>query len=153
MLPDGTRHEGRTDSDGWARVRGFRNDGEAKVCFPEFDELDLKTRASSVRSVVPVQGNASEDEGEPQSADESTPQEVESGEAPLPTLDLGQGDHFMEVTFVRANGKPLAGLAFSITTHDGKVFEASSDANGFAKIVGLASEAATVKLLKRAANA
>jgi outer membrane protein OmpA-like peptidoglycan-associated protein len=54
-LPDGSVHRGATDPEGFGRVRGFREDGTAKVSFLDIDELDLKTKnATAARLIIPV---------------------------------------------------------------------------------------------------
>ena len=120
-LPDGSRHEGITDAEGWARVKGFTQNGLAKVSFPQFDELDHETRVSSERIIEPVQGEAetetNEVEPEPENVAEPKPPKpppppAESSELPdlgelasaaelvdeLPTSQpLGVGKIFMEL--------------------------------------------------------
>lgn len=63
-LPDGSFHRGVTDPDGFGRVRGFNQDGTAKITFAKFDELDFKTKSAADRRIIPV-GEAREagDEG------------------------------------------------------------------------------------------
>jgi outer membrane protein OmpA-like peptidoglycan-associated protein len=61
-LPDGRLSKGFTDKDGFGRVRGFTQDGRAKVSFPEIDELDFKTKNAVARVIVPVIGNQGGDE-------------------------------------------------------------------------------------------
>lgn len=53
-LPNGSVHNLFTDPDGFARVKGFTEDGNAKIIFPSFDELDFKTKGSFERIVIPV---------------------------------------------------------------------------------------------------
>ncbi len=121
-LPDGTQHEGVTDPDGWARVAGFKDDGNAKVCFPDFDEVDMQTRSGATREIIPVEGGD------------------ESG-------------RFLELTFVKPSGDPIPRAKFSITCDDGTVFQTVTDKDGFAKIIGLTSASAVVRLIKNSASA
>lgn len=67
-LPDGNISKGRTDADGFGRVRGFTKDGLAKITFPDIDELDFKTKNPSERIIIPVGVEGDEEED----TDEST---------------------------------------------------------------------------------
>jgi outer membrane protein OmpA-like peptidoglycan-associated protein len=53
-LPDGSIRRGFTDPDGFGRVRGFTEDGTAKVIFPTFDELDFTTKNPTDKIVIPI---------------------------------------------------------------------------------------------------
>ncbi|MFZ5897506.1 MAG: hypothetical protein ACOY0T_41035 [Myxococcota bacterium] len=163
-LPDGSKHEGRTDAEGWARVRGFTQDGAAKVMFPEFDELDHETRVSAEQVIEPVQGEPAEEEEAP--AEEPAPADQPAAEKPaakepsklpdlpsippLPPLDILEDKHFLEFKFVDPQGKPLANQRFSLTLEDGKVVEGASDASGVARIEDLSGKTAQLDLIPEA---
>lgn len=54
-LPDGSVHRGFTDANGFARVSGFTQDGDAKITFPGFDERDFKTKSGiDQKIIIPV---------------------------------------------------------------------------------------------------
>ena len=56
-LPDGTVHRGATDPNGFGGVRGFTNDGTAKITFPKVDELEFKAKSAFDRRIIPVGEN------------------------------------------------------------------------------------------------
>lgn len=60
-LPDGSIRRGFTNSDGFARVAGFRQDGTAKITFASFDEREFKTKSPTERVVIPVSDQPSKD--------------------------------------------------------------------------------------------
>lgn len=137
-LPDGSKHTVVTDLEGWARVRGFKQDGDAKITFPGIDELDFSGKPAGEKVVIPVQGDP-----EPEA-----PAEVEPAEA----LTLGDGPNFVELAFVDVDGKPLADVPFEVSTDDGKKVNGKTDANGLARVEGISPDKATVTLLDSAAG-
>jgi hypothetical protein len=122
-LPDGSKHEGQTDAQGWARVRGFRKDGNAKVTFPGFDELDHKTRVASERVIIPLSGEA----------------------AAAATADAAATD-FIEFTIVDADGTALPNVAYSLTLEDGSVLDGQTDREGFARVEGVGGASAKLQV-------
>lgn len=71
-LPDGSVHAGATDPDGFGRVKGFTEDGTAKIIFPNLDELDFKTKGGATRVVTPVNNKPKpKDENAPESPADS----------------------------------------------------------------------------------
>jgi hypothetical protein len=133
-LPDGSKHSTATDAEGWARVRGFKQDGDAKVTFPGLDELDYKGKLPAEKLIIPVVGDPEDEQEEP----------VEPEEA----LELGDGPHFMELAFVDGDGAPLAGVPFEVSTEDGKKVQGKTDSNGLARVEGITPEEAQVTLLE-----
>jgi hypothetical protein len=123
-LPDGSRHEGETDAEGWARVQGFRKDGMAKVVFPGFDELDHDTQNSAERTIIPLNG------ADPNAAGKSGPSE-----------------HFLEFTLTAPDGSALADVAFSVTLESGEVREGRTDALGLARLDGIDGKSAALQVL------
>lgn len=151
-LPDGSAREGVTDADGWARETGFTQNGSAKIVFPEFDELDFKTKTASERRIVPIEGDdaaapaAAEPEPDAETASEDA-SEVDEPNAEEPTL--GGGAHFFEFTVADEDDVPVANARYKISTADGKTFEGTTDAKGSARIVGIDAAEATLTLLDR----
>ncbi|HEV8551195.1 MAG TPA: hypothetical protein VGQ57_19240 [Polyangiaceae bacterium] len=153
-LPDGSRHEGVTDQDGWGRVAGFTEDGTAKVIFPEFDEIDFKTKGATDKLIVPVEGDEPPDEAEEEEEDATPEDEPAEPETPEPDRDgvvkAGNGAHFVEFNCVDQEGEPLARVRYALTTSEGKTIEGTTDAEGFARVEGIDGEDAKLELLDRA---
>jgi hypothetical protein len=133
-LPDGSKHSSITDVEGWARVRGFARDGDAKVTFPGLDELDFKAKSAAEKIIIPVASDPEDEREEP----------VEPAEA----LQIGDGPNFVELAFVDADGAPLSGVPFEVSTEDGKKVQGKTDANGLARVEGITPGEANVKLLE-----
>lgn len=132
-LPDGTKRSTVTDFEGWARVRGFKQDGDAKITFPGVDELDFKGKPAGEKVIIPVQGEAEEE------SEQVAPEE---------TLTMGEGPNFLELAFVDVDGKPLADVPFEVSSDDGKKVSGKTDANGLARVDGISPDKATVTLLE-----
>ncbi len=83
-LPDGKVHRGTTDTEGFGRVAGFTEDGNAKISFAGLDELDLLTKNASTRVVIPVNEEGEDEdpvtEAEQAAADEESPPSEEEGQ-------------------------------------------------------------------------
>jgi hypothetical protein len=133
-LPDGSIHRGVTDPVGFGRVRGFTQDGTAKVTFPGFDELDLKTRNGSTRKILPIGDEPQEDDDE-EDAPPASSQE-----------DAAEGPHFIALVLTDTDGDPLVDEDVLVTDSSGKEFEAKSDASGSVRVAGLAAGNAKLTL-------
>jgi outer membrane protein OmpA-like peptidoglycan-associated protein len=57
-LPDGSKRQGVTDARGWGGVDDFTLDGEAKIRFPAFDELDHLSGTSAKKIIIPISDEA-----------------------------------------------------------------------------------------------
>jgi len=134
-LPDGSLHRGVTDPDGFARVRGFRKDGTAKVRFPRFDELDFKTRSASERLIIPVNDEAEEDEGDEEVDKEALKvSEEDQSAADVPPVPPLEGDdvpgppaHF-ELAVLDHRGQSLAGVDVMLSFSGDTQFATTDDA-------------------------
>jgi len=160
-LPDGSKHEGRTDAEGWARVRGFKKDGTAKISFPDFDELDFKSKISAERVIEVVEGEEPEEEDAEVPAPESEDAAAESEAAPeskpvekpsLPSDVLAAAaalelpTDFVEFTLIDEKGVPAAGIKYRVTTEDDQVFEGQADDTGFVRIDGFSGKTCQLEL-------
>lgn len=123
-LPDGSRHEGETDAEGWARVQGFREDGMAKVVFPGFDELDHDTKNAAERTIIPLNGEVASSDSASNSA-----------------------AHFLEFTLTAPGGSVLADVAYSVTLESGEVREGRTNAEGLARLEGVDGKSASLRVL------
>lgn len=137
-LPDGTLHSGLTDEEGWARVKGFTQDGSAKITFPDFDELDMITRNAAERIIIPVLGEL-EKEGEG-TKEEASPEDALE-EPLLPGLT------FLDVEIVGPNGKPLAGRKYKLELSTGETEEGVLASDGRLKKRNIPPGSALVSLL------
>ena len=86
-LPDGSTRQGFTDPDGWGRVSDFTQDGEAKITFPAFDELDYLSGTSPTKKVIPISAKTTPTvEAPPAGPAEAPPAApAASSEAPVPS--------------------------------------------------------------------
>jgi hypothetical protein len=137
-LPDGSRHAGVTDDDGWARVKGFTQDGSAKITFPDFDELDMATRNSAKRVIIPVLGEL------PPGGEEPAPIAADASAAEEPLLP---GLTFLDVEIVGPSGKPLAGRKYKLELPDGQTEEGVLGSDGRLRKRNIAPGKARVSLL------
>ena len=166
-LPDGSKHSGVTDADGWARVRGFTQDGMAKVSFPEFDELDHTTKNSATQVIEPVVGEEPEEPPEEEQVVAEEPAKPEAKPAaasappaagpPPPSLPLAPALEaaaeavtaalaFVEFLFVDDDGKPVSDVPYVVKTADGKSFEGRSDSEGRVRVDGVSEGTCELEL-------
>ena len=149
-LPDGSKHSGVTDFEGWARVKGFTKDGTAKISFPQFDELDHQTRASAERVIEPIEGE--EEAEEELETDEEEQEEVEEEESAdseqtpesLPLAELAGAAELVEqaaksetelvVELLDQDGAPVASRDFIVTLTDGRELTGTTGQDGVARI-------------------
>jgi len=147
-LPDGTKHRGFTDPDGFGRVRGFVKDGLAKITFQRFDELDFKTGNASARIIIPVNdAGSTQDENEGELDEEPAEDGLEVANE-LSALDEVDG-HFIELLLIDTDDIPVANESVVVTDSAGTEFEAISDDFGKIRVDGLAPGEAKVELRQR----